>query len=324
MRYSPLMMKKLIVALLSFLCFSTAHAQSDGGLNNRQSLDKSELEKPDMSLQLGEFYYKQALEKAEAGDLDKALELFDKSISIKGDEYVAWYNRGIVKSMMGRYEDALADLEQSLKLNSGYKKAYLNRGNAKMHLTDYGGAIVDYTRAIQLDSAYGEAFYDRGLVYELFDKMDVACNDFIKAKQLAFAAADKRVNVCLDISKRGEIHPILWLKQKSESRRYGFAPENPVKVGAGPDGGTANERAYLQLLRDPKGKPVKFEKISSCCGYSSKNAPKGLAMVDKYEMTFTDETGNLKTVFIYISFYDYEDPQIPYGFSTVKEISSIH
>ncbi len=317
-------MKKLFVAILALACVSFAHAQNDGGLNNRQSLEKSELDKPDQSLQLGEFYYKQALEKAEAGDLDKSLELFDKSISIKGDEYVAWYNRGIVKSMMGRYEDALADLDETIKLNSGYKKAYLNRGTAKMHLTDYGGAIVDYSRAIQLDSAYAEAFYDRGLVYELFDKMDIACTDFIKAKGLAYAPADKRVNTCLDISKRGEIHPILWLKEKSDNRRYGFAPENPVKVGTGPDGGTTNERAYLQLLRDPKGKPVKFEKISSCCGYASKNAPKGLAMVDKYEMTFTDETGNLKTVFIYLSFYDYDEPQVPYGFSTVKEISSVH
>jgi tetratricopeptide (TPR) repeat protein len=272
----------------------------------------------------GEFYYKQGLEKAEAGDLDKALELFDKSIAIKNDEYVAWYNRGIVKSMMGRYEDALADLEQTIKLNSGYKKAYLNRATSKMHLTDYGGAIADYTLAIALDSAYGEAYYDRGVVYELFNKLDMACNDFIKAKQLAYPAAEKRVNMCLDPSKRGELHTILWLKRKSDNRRYGLAPETPIKVGTGPDGGTANIRAYLQLLRDPKGNPVRFEKLSSCCGYASKNAPKGLAMLDKYQMNYFDENGDLKTVFVYFTFYDYEEPQILYGFNTVKEISSVY
>ena len=295
------MIKKIIIAILVTTYAVAANAQNEG-----------------------EFYYKQGLEKAEAGDLDRALELFDKSIAAKGDEYVAWYNRGIVKTMMGRYEEALVDLEQTIKLNSAYKKAYLNRATAKMHLTDYGGAIADYTRAITLDSGYGEAFYDRGLVYELFDKLDMACNDFIKAKQLAYPAADKRVNMCLDPSKRGEIHPILWLKKKSDTRRYGFAPENPIKVGSGPDGGTANIRAYLQLLRDPKGNPVRFEKISSCCGDASKNAPKGLAMLDKYQMNYFDENGDLKTVYVYFSYYDYEEPQILFGFNTVREISSLY
>ena len=271
-----------------------------------------------------EFYYKQGLEKAEAGDLDKALELFDKSIAIKGDEYVAWYNRAIVKSMMGRYEDALADLEHTIKLNPAYKKAYLNRGTTKKHLTDFGGAIADYSRAIQLDTAYGEAYYDRGLVYELFDKMDMACNDFIKAGSLAFTVAAKRVALCIDPSKRGEIHPILWLMKKSDNRRYGFSSESPVKVGSGPDGGTANERAYLELLRDPKGNPVRYEKLSSCCGYASKNAPKGLAMLDKYQMSYVDETGEQKIVYLYFSFYDYEEPQVLYGFSTLAKTSSLY
>lgn len=295
------MMKKIIIAIVVLSCFKATQAQNEG-----------------------EFYYKQGLEKAQAGDLDKALELFDRSILIKSDEYVAWYNRAIVKSMMGRYEDALVDLEQTIKLNPAYKKAYLNRGTAKMHLTDYSGAILDYTRTIQLDSTYGEAFYDRGLVYELFDKMDFACNDFIKAKELKFASADARVNLCLDLSKRGETHPILWLKNKSTDRRYGFAPEKPIKVGIGPDGGTANEKAYLQLLRDAKGKPVTYEKISSCCGYASKNAPKGLAMCDKYQVSFYDETGDVKTVYVYFSFYDYDEPLLLYGFNTVAEGSKLY
>ncbi len=277
-----------------------------------------------MAQENGEFYYKQGLEKAEAGDLERALELFDKSISIKGDEYVAWYNRAIVKTMMGHYEDALVDLEQTIKLNPAYKKAYLNRGTAKRHLTDYGGAILDYARAIQLDSAYGEAYYDRGLVYELFDKMDMACNDFIKAKELTFAKADERVNACLNIAKRGELHPVVWLTKTSANRLYGFSSDHPVKVGNGPDGGTANERAYLELLRDAKGKPVHYEKIGTCCGYKSDNAPKGLALLDRYQMIFTNADGEQKTVYVYFSFYDYDEPQILFGFNTVKQISTIH
>ena len=294
-------MGKFIITILGFLLFTPAMGQQDG-----------------------EFYYKQGLEKAEAGDLERALELFDKSISMKGDEYVAWYNRGIVKSMMGRYEEALVDLEQTVKLNPAYKKAYLNRGTAKKHLTDFGGAIADYSRAIQLDSAYGEAYYDRGLVYELFDKMDMACRDFIKAKELLYVNADKRVNTCLDISKRGELHPVLYLNKTANNRLYGFSSEHPIKIGTGPDGGPANERAYLELLRDAKGKPVRYERIGTCCGYKSDNAPKGLALLDKYQVTFTNADGEQKTVYVYLSFYDYVEPQVLFDFTTVKQGASVY
>jgi tetratricopeptide (TPR) repeat protein len=270
----------------------------------------------------GEFYYKQGLQKAEDGNLAKALELFDKSISLKADEYVAWYNRGIVKFMMHRYEDALVDLEQTIKLNPGYKKAYLNRGSSKRHLTDYGGAILDYTRAIELDSAYAEAYYYRGQVYELFEKLDAACKDFQKAKELGYANAENHTNVCQPSTRHGELHPVLWLTKTSGSRMYGFSDKDPIKVGNAPDGGPANERAYLELLRDAKGNPVQYEKIGSCCGYKSDNAPKGMALLDKYQMSFLNDAGEQRTVYVYLSFYDYEEPQILYGFTTVKRIQT--
>jgi tetratricopeptide (TPR) repeat protein len=266
-----------------------------------------------------EFYYKQGLEQAQKGDLEKALGLFDKSISLKQDEYVAWYNRAIVKSMMHRYEDALADLEQTIKLNPGYKKAYLNRGTARKHLTDYQGALEDYSLAMQLDSAYAEAYYNRGLVYELFEKKNLACADFTKAYELGYKAAERKTQRCTDTVKSTvEIHPVLRLRNVAADYQYGFTQEKPIKVGTGPDGGPANERAYFDLLRDMSGNPVSYTRVSSCCAYPSKNAPLGLAMLDKYELRFHDKDGTEKTVNVYVSFYDYEEPEVLPGFNTVK------
>ncbi|MDB5284772.1 MAG: Tetratricopeptide 2 repeat protein [Bacteroidota bacterium] len=264
-------------------------------------------------------YYEKGLEKAQIGDYDKALELFNKSIELKPDEYVAWYNRAIVKSMTGHYEDAMVDLEQTIKLNPGYKKAYLNRGTAKKHLTDYSGAMQDYTFSIQLDSAYAEAYYNRGLVYEMFGKKELACSDFTKALQYGYERAQHRVSKCNDTTAKatGEIHAILNLSKTSDNRKYGFTPEFPVRVGTGYDGGPANQRAYLDLLRDAQNQPVTYIRVSSCCGYSSPNGLNGLAMLDKYELTYHNETGEEKKAYVYMSFYDYEDPQVLSGFKTV-------
>jgi tetratricopeptide (TPR) repeat protein len=263
-------------------------------------------------------YYDQGLELAQKGELDKALQLLDKSIALKSDEYVAWYNRAIVKSMMGRYEDALTDLEQTIKLNPGYKRAYLNRGTAKKHLTDYSGAMADYTLAMQLDSAYADAYYNRGLIYELFQKRDLACLDFSAALQFGYKSAQRKVDRCNDtMPSLVEIHPLLALSRQSDNFKYGLTSEYPVKVGTGPDGGLENERTYLGLLRDAKGNPVSYIHVSSCCGYKSPNAPKELAMEDKYEITYRNENDEEKKSFVFLSFYDYDEPKILPGFKTV-------
>ncbi|HWB62581.1 MAG TPA: tetratricopeptide repeat protein [Chitinophagales bacterium] len=268
--------------------------------------------------QNGKYYYDEAIEKARLGQLDSAIMLFNASIAVKPDEYVAWYNRGIVKSMMGHYEDALADLEQTIKLNPTYKKAYFNRGMMKKHLANYMGALQDFTLATQLDTNYAEAYFERGIVYEMFYKKELACADYERAKTLGDKNAIRKAESCKDSSLAKDTHPILWLTKTADNIKYGFSPEIPVKVGAGPEGGIANEHIYLDLLRDATGNPVTYQKVSSCCAYASENARNGLAMVDKYEITFTNGSGETKTAFVYLSMYDYIEPMVLMGFKTVK------
>lgn len=265
-------------------------------------------------------YYEQGLEKAQAGQLEEAIKLFDKSIEIKADEYVAWYNRGIAKSMLDRYEEALPDFEQTLKLYPDYKKGFLNRGTTRKHLTDYEGALADYSHAIQLDPNYADAYYNRGLVYEMLSKKDSACNDYCKAKEHGMKTAQKNVEKCNDTTKSTiVVHSILRFTKTADSKKYGFTSEFPIKTGLGPDGGPANQRAYLNLLRDAKGKSIKYERIGSCCSYKSENAIFGLSLLDKYEITYIDSKGKEQKDIVYISFDDYEEPQILYGFKTVRQ-----
>lgn len=115
-----------------------------------------------------------------------------------------------------------------------------------------------------------------------------------------------------------ELHTINKLAKTADNDKYGFTPEYPVKVGTGPQGGPANNKAYLNLLRDAKGEPVEFKRIGSCCPYESKNGFMGMAMVDHYEITYKNEKGKKKKADVYISFYDYEEPMILFGFKTVE------
>lgn len=265
-------------------------------------------------------FYKEGIEKAEAGKLDEAIALFSKSINLQPEDYYSWFNRGIAKNMQGLNEEALLDFEQSIKLAPDYKKGYLNRGTTKKRLTDYEGAISDYSYAIKLDPNYSDAYYNRGLIYELLSKKDSACMDFNKAMEYGLKSARKKVDNCNDTTKSNLIvYPILRLTKTADSKKYGFTSDLPLKTGLGPDGGPANQRAYLNLLRDAKGKSIEYKRLGSCCAYESENAILGMALLDKYEITYLDSKGIEQKDIVYISFYDYEEPQILNGFKTVGQ-----
>jgi tetratricopeptide (TPR) repeat protein len=258
--------------------------------------------------------YDQGVEKAQAGKLKDAIVLFSKSIELRPEDYYCWYNRGIAKSMLNLYEEALPDFEQTIKLAPEYKKGYLNRGNTRKHLTDYEGAIADYTYSLKLDSNYIEAYYNRGIVYEMLGKKQLACKDFQKAK------AEKKIEQCNDNTQNStEMHVILRLTKTAADAQYGYTSEKPILVGAGPSGGPGNQEAYLDLLRDQQGKPITYERLASCCDYKSEHGLFGIAKLDKYKITYLNENGKAKSTVVFISFYDYEEPQIIHGFKTIAK-----
>lgn len=273
-----------------------------------------------VSAQDAKGFYNQGVELARLGKAEEAIAAFDKSIALKADEYVAWYNRGIAKVMLQRYEDALTDFDKALLLNPGYKKAYLNRATTKKHLTDYDGAMADYNYILKYDSINMEAYYYRGLLYNLLGKRIEACTDFNHARRLGYKDAQHEVDECIrrPIADDTSIHAILRLTKAADNDAYGFTPQRPVLVGKGPEGGPNNVRAYLELLRDAKGQPLKYKRVGTCCPYKSDHAFFGKeALQEKYQVTYTAVDGSPKTNFIYFSFFDFAEPLIPVGLSTI-------
>lgn len=296
---------KIIIAFVAILivCSTNSFAQED-----------------DKAFQEAKKYYDQAMDKIEVEQYEEAILLFNKSIEAKSDEFVSWYFRGFAKGMLGLYEESLPDYDQTVKLAPNYKIVYVNRGTTKKHLTDYEGALSDYNYAIKLDSNYADAFYFRGLLYETLNIKDSACANFRKAKELGLEQAEKKIEKCKDTTKlKVPINVILRLTKTASNSNYGFTEENPVKVGTGPNGGAANQKAYFKLLRDSKGKQIKFERLGSCCFYKTENGIAGMGMLDQYEITYLNEDGIENKAVVYITFYDYEEPKILFGFKTIRQ-----
>lgn len=258
--------------------------------------------------------YSQAVEQLKAGKYEEGIKLLDQAIALDKNEPTLWYNRAMAKSMLRRYEEALPDFDQTIKLNAK-AKAYVGRAIARKKLTDYDGALADLGEALRMDPKSGEALYNRAMIYEIQGLSDKACEGYRAAQRTGMPMASVKVEICDNpIQNAPPKNAILRLTQVSTNPKYGFSKENPVKVGAGYNDVTENITAYLDLLRDAQGKYLKYKQTGSCCNYNSKV---GQARIDIFEISYKNAAGQDKKASVYITFGEYEEPQILAGFKTI-------
>jgi len=86
--------------------------------------------------------------KYQNGDIEGALNDYDKAITLKPDYYKAYNNRGILKaSELKKDKEALKDFDKAIETNPDYADAYLGRGSSKYNLKDFEGACKDWRKA---------------------------------------------------------------------------------------------------------------------------------------------------------------------------------
>jgi hypothetical protein len=136
--------------------------------------------------------------------------------------------------------------------------------------------------------------YETGLAYDLLDDAEKARMWSLRAatyvnhkdKAIAFYAGQAQ-----ERAKRNQpIDPAMT----SDDPDYGFTEKKPTKVGSKEEfAGPAAERAYLNELRDEKGKLISYKRVGSV-GKSAEGNP-----LDLYEVT----TSTGKQVKLYLDMY---------------------
>jgi tetratricopeptide (TPR) repeat protein len=85
------------------------------------------------------------------GKTEKALQDFNRAISIDPTHQDGYLGRADTLNTMGRYEEALLDYNKALEIKPTLANAYINRAIAYSHLGQYEKAIVDYEKGLELD-----------------------------------------------------------------------------------------------------------------------------------------------------------------------------
>ncbi|MBQ3718778.1 MAG: tetratricopeptide repeat protein [Methanomicrobium sp.] len=95
--------------------------------------------------------YNRAIDLANRGDLDKALEYLDRAIEINENLSIAYSAKAGVLLAKGEYEKALAAADKAIELNPKQGEAYVNKATVLNALGRYNEAIAACDAALALN-----------------------------------------------------------------------------------------------------------------------------------------------------------------------------
>lgn len=120
---------------------------------------------PDLWNYLGVAYWRK-------GDLDEALEAFDRSLSLDHNYSIAFNNTGSV--YLSKYlktkqqedlQEAVAHFQKAIELDPGYASAFNGLGAAYSQAGNLEGAIDSWVKAVEINPELGFSLYNLGLAY---------------------------------------------------------------------------------------------------------------------------------------------------------------
>ena len=157
--------------------------QLASGLGERQGLPEVVVENEDVTQKAEAFFY-QGLAQARAGNLESAVELYEKALEIKPDVHEYWFNRGLTLFHLGFLEEAIASYDKAIEIKNDFYKGWYNRGRALGELGLLEDAITSFNTAIEIRPNYQEAWSSNGLALLKLGRVDEAIFSYDKSLEL--------------------------------------------------------------------------------------------------------------------------------------------
>lgn len=128
--------------------------------------------------------YRRATSLHAMGETDRALSDYNDAIRVDPGNSLAFLGRGVLLATRKRsYNRAIEDFDKVLTLQPDNVDALIARGNAYSQLGDNGRALADLDRAIQLAPDNAQAYVIRGLANNRRGQKQLAMQDYETALQ---------------------------------------------------------------------------------------------------------------------------------------------
>jgi tetratricopeptide (TPR) repeat protein len=140
-------------------------------------------------------HYKQGLRELEKGNLDAALEEFNRAKGIDKKYALAYAGIGLVWAEKGDFDKALKSVDEALDLDDKSAEAYVIKGRilTKRRKGDdwLEDAVKQYDKAIKLAPNSGMAYYYKGTTYKMAYKFSEAATAYRKVIEIKGEYAKK-------------------------------------------------------------------------------------------------------------------------------------
>ncbi len=160
--------------------------QLASGLGNQppsQVINGVAVDDDDIAQEAESWYYR-GLSQARAGNLELAIESYEKAVQIKPDVHEYWFNRGLTLFHLGQLEDAIASYDKAIEIKNDFYKGWYSRGRALGELGFLEEAIVSFNTAIEIRPNYQEAWSSNGLALLKLGRVDEAIFSYDKSLEL--------------------------------------------------------------------------------------------------------------------------------------------
>jgi len=118
------------------------------------------------------------------GNLDKALEYFERVLDIDPNDEEALNGKAAVLGDQEKYEEAFELLDKVLEINPNFSYAWNTKGAIYLELKNYEEAIKCFNKAIEFNPNFLEAWSNRGLAYSDLERYIEAIKNFEKALEI--------------------------------------------------------------------------------------------------------------------------------------------
>jgi len=187
---------------------------------------------------------------SQEGDFDKALEEFDKAISLRDPYYKAIYNKFNLLLSSGRAEEAEALLKDVIQRHPDHIDGYINLGVLAGRRGDNTSAFSYFDKAIELSPDDFDAFFKKGQLLVVEKRYEEALSCFNRALDI-----EPRLTSAAQAARL--VDEILQKKQQGFIRiRQIFVPDGEVaqRIKAELDNGADFAALAVRYSADPSAK----------------------------------------------------------------------
>ena len=227
-----------------------------------------------------------------SGQLDVAVEYFEKALAIKPDYTEVNYNLGLTLQELGQLDAAVESYKKALAVNPNYAEAHNNLGVTLKELGQLDSAVECYEKAITTQPDYAEAHNNLGLAFYELDQVDAAVESYKKALAIKPDYAEVNYNLGNALNDLGQVDDAVKSYEKALAIKPDYAEAHNNLGNVFKDLGQLDDavKSYEKALAIKPDYLVPQHMINALTGNTSTEPPKEYVknLFDDYAEGFDD------------------------------------